>query len=132
MTSKFSIILFLITTSLLYSQRDVKVLSSDFNSITIEFSPVIIDTSLTKIDGKTFRKIEIASGNLKNYNDWGLPEIIERNINVGVPSEYGNTIEVLSSVYKELSGQLIPVPYPVQDTLSVSFEYKQNSEYSIF
>jgi len=132
MKSKISIILFLITASLLYSQRDVKVLSSDFNSITIEYSPVVIDSSLFKYDGITFRRVEISSGILKNYNDWGLPAIIERNINVGVPSEFGNTIEVLSSSYKELTGQLFPVPYPVRDTFSVSFEYKQNSEYSTF
>ena len=132
MKSKIFIILFLITTSLLYSQRDVKVLSSHFNSITIEYSPIVIDTALLKYEGITFRRVEISSGILKNYNDWGLPANIERNINVGVPSEFGNTIEVLSSSYKELTGQLIPVPYPVQDTFSVSFEYKQNSEYSSF
>ncbi|HEX9251899.1 MAG TPA: C25 family cysteine peptidase, partial [Ignavibacteriaceae bacterium] len=132
MTSKIFIILLLISTPLLFSQRDIKVLSSDFNSITIEYSPKIIDSSYVTVDGKTFRKVEISSGILKNYNDWGMPSIIERNLNVGVPSEVGNTITVLSSVYKELSGQILPVPYPVQDTFSVSFDYKQNSDYSGF
>jgi hypothetical protein len=132
MKSKIFIILFLITTSLLYSQRDVQVLSSDFNSITIEYSPVFIDTSIVTIEGRTFRKVEISSGILKNYDQWGQPSIFERNINVGVPTEFGNSIEVLSSMYKEISGQLLPVPYPVQDTFSVSFDYKPNSEYSAF
>ena len=64
-----------------------------------------------------------------NIDDWGLPSISERRISVGVPSEFGNTIEILSSMYKEVSGKLMPIPYPVFDTLSVSKEYKQNENY---
>ena len=129
MTSKIPLILFLIATSVSYSQRDIRVLSSDFNSITIEYSPEFIDTSIITIDSKTFRNAEFSFGSIKNLSDFGLPTIYARNISIGVPSEFGNTIEVLSTVYKEISGQLIPVPYPVQDTFSVSFEYKPSSEY---
>src|SRR5574338_1144042 len=132
MHSKIFILLFLTVSSLLYPQQELKVLSSDFNSITIEYSPVYTDTSFITVDGKSYRKMELRTGSLKNYDDWGYPTIIERNINVGVPSEFGNTIEVLSSFYKELTGQIIPVPTPVSDTLGSSFEYKQNSEYNNF
>ena len=132
MKSKISLILFLITVPFHYSQSDVRVISSDFNSITIEYSPSFIDTSLVSIDGKEFRKAEVFLGTLKNYDDWGSPSIIERRINVGVPSEFGNTIEVLSYAYKEIFGQIIPVPYTIYDSLSVSFNYKQNSEYFSF
>lgn len=129
MKSKISIILFLITTIFAYSQSDVKILSSDFNSITIEYSPIYVDTTIFIVEGKSYRNAEIYLGALKNSENWGFPSIIERNLNIGVPSEFGNTIEVLSTLYKEISGQLIPVPYPIEDTLSVSFEYKQNAEY---
>ncbi|HEX7357401.1 MAG TPA: C25 family peptidase propeptide domain-containing protein, partial [Ignavibacteriaceae bacterium] len=132
MHSKIFILLFLTVASLLYPQQELKVLSSDFNSITIEYSPVYTDTSFITVDGKSYRKMELRTGSLKNYDDWGNPTITERNINVGVPSEFGNTIEVLSSFYKELTGQIIPVPTPVSDTLGSSFEYKQNSEYNNF
>ena len=132
MKSKISLILFLITAPFHYSQSDVRVISSDFNSITIEYSPSYTDTSLVSIDGKTFRKAEVFFGTFKNYDDWGSPSNIERRVNVGVPSEFGNTIEVLSFAYKEISGQIIPVPYPVKDTFSVSFDYKQNSNYFSF
>ena len=132
MKSKISLILFLITAGFYYPQSDVRIISSDFNSITIEYSPSFTDTSSVLIDGKEYRKVEVFLGSLKNYDDWGSPSIIERRISVGVPSEFGNTIEVLSFAYKEIFGQLIPVPYPVKDTFSVSFDYKQNSNYFSF
>ena len=132
MKSKISLILFLITATLHFSQSDVRIISSDFNSITIEFSPSYVDTSFVSIDGKQFRNADIFLGTLKNYDDWGSPQIIERRLNVGVPSEFGNTLEVLSFAYKEISGQIIPVPYPVQDSFSVSFDYKQNPDYFSF
>ena len=115
MKSKISIILFLITTTIIYSQSDVKVLSSDFNSITIEYSPVYVDTTIKMIEGKTYRNIELFLGTLKNSEKWGFPSILERKLNVGVPTEFGTTIEILSTFYKEISGHLIPVPYPVED-----------------
>jgi hypothetical protein len=129
MKSKISIILFLIATTFLFSQSDLKIISSDFNSIVVEYTPYYIDTSIVKIGGIDFRNAEILLGTISNADDWGSPSISERRISVGVPSEFGNTIEILSSMYKEISGKLLPIPYPVFDTLSVSNEYKQNENY---
>ncbi len=132
MKSKISIILFLITTSFIFSQSDVRVLSSDFNSVIIEYSPVYTDTSLVLLEGQQFRKTELLLGSVKNIDDWGSPMIMERRLNIGVPSEFGNTIEIISSAYKEISGNIIPVPTPVFDTLAISFEYKQSPDYYNF
>ncbi len=33
-------------------------------------------------------------------------------MNVGVPSEFGNTIQILSSTFKEINGKIIPIPKP--------------------
>lgn len=129
MKSKISVILFLIATSFLHSQSDFKILSSDFKSITIEYSPIYSDTSLVKYENSEYRNIDLYLGGIKNFDNWGSPSIVVRKINVGVPSEFGNTIEVLSSSYKEISGSIVPVPKPVQDTLSVTYEYKKNTEY---
>ncbi len=129
MKSKISILLFLIAAIFLHSQSDVKIISSDFNSVVLEYSPFYLDTSIIKIGGSEFRKSEIFLGTISNVNDWGSPAVPERIINVGVPSEYGNNIEVLSSMYKEITGKLLPIPYPVFDTLSFSNEYKQNENY---
>lgn len=132
MKSKLSIILFLITISFIYPQSDVRVLSSDFNSVIIEYSPLYIDTSLVSFDGQQYRKTEFLFASVKNIDDWGLPMILERRISIGVPSEFGNTIEIISYAYKELTGSLVPVPTPVFDTLSISYQYKQNSDYLSF
>jgi hypothetical protein len=129
MKSKISVILFLIATSFLHSQSDLKILSSDFKSITIEYTPIYSDTALVKYENSEYRKIGLYLGGIKNFNDWGFPLIVVRRINVGVPSEFGNTIEVLASSYKEISGSIVPVPKPVQDTLSVTYEYNKNTEY---
>ena len=132
MKSKILIILFLITTTLVYSQRDVKVLSSDFNSVTIEYSPIYIDTSIVTYNGIDFRRADLFFGTLKNYNELGAPQLFERVLNIGVPSEFGNTIEVLSTVYKEMFGQLIPVPFRDTDSLSSSFDFRKNSGYDFY
>ncbi|MDT3696559.1 MAG: type IX secretion system sortase PorU [Ignavibacterium sp.] len=132
MKSKISIILFLITTSFIYPQSDVRILSSDFNSVIIEYSPFYIDTSIVSVEGQQYRKTEFLFASIKNNDHWGSPMILERRLSVGVPSEFGNTIEIISFAYKELAGSLIPVPTPVFDTLSISYQYKQSSDYLTF
>ena len=132
MKSKISVILFLIATSIIYSQSDFKILSSDFKSITIEYTPIYTDTTLVTYDNSEYRSTDLYLGSIKNIEDWGFPAHFVRSLNIGVPSEFGNTLEVLSSSYKEISGSIIPVPKPIQDTFSVSYEYRKNSEYFSF
>ncbi len=132
MKSKISIILFLITLSFSYPQSDVRILSSDFNSVTIEYSPLYTDTSIVTVEGVQYRKTEFLFSSIRNIDDWGLPMIMERRLSIGVPSEFGNTIEIISTAYKELTGNPMPVPTPVFDTLSISYQYKQSSDYLTF
>lgn len=132
MKSKIFIILFLSTTYLLHSQSDFNIISSDFNSITVEYLPIYSDTSLLRIDNTEFRNADLFFGVIGNSDDSGSPIKPERRFSIGVPSEFGNTIEVLSTMYNEISGQLIPVPFPIEDTLSIAFEYKKNNEYSLY
>ena len=132
MKSKIFIILFLSTTYLLHSQSDFNIISSDFNSITVEYLPIYSDTSLVRIDNNEFRNADLLFGVIGNSDDSGSPIKPERRFSIGVPSEFGNTIEVLSTMYNEISGQLIPVPFPIEDTLSIAFEYKKNNEYSLY
>lgn len=131
MKSKIFITLFLITASSLYSQRDFNIISSDFNSITIEYLPLYSDTSIIKINSLEYRKADLFLGVIGNSDEAGNPIKPERRFTLGVPSEFGNTIEVLSSAYREISGQLIPVPSPVEDTLSIYFEYKKGDDYQL-
>ncbi len=132
MKSNISLLFLLITASFLSAQQDVKILSSDFNSVVIEYSPLYEDTSFIKTDNGLFRKIEILNGVIENSEEWGLPAIPNRELSFGVPSEFGNTIEVLSSAYKEIPGQIIPNPYIAPDSQSFSYNYKKDINYNSF
>ena len=132
MKSKISLFFLLIITSFLSAQQDIKIISSDFNSVVIEFSPLYVDTTLIKTDNGIFRKVEILNGEINNPNEFGSPAIPTRSLSIGVPSEFGNTIEVLSSAYKEISGQIIPIPYTEPDSQLFSYEYKKSLNYSSF
>jgi hypothetical protein len=132
MKSNILLILLLITASYLSAQQDIKVLSSDFNSVTIEYTPIYIDTAVINTENGEFRKIEIFNGDIENPSEWGSPAINKRKLSIGVPSEFGNTIEVLSSAYKEIFGQLIPIPYLKPDSQFFSYDYRKNSNYSSF
>jgi len=129
MKSKISILMFLITASIVFPQSDVKIISSDFNSIVIEYTTNIVDSSFYKSGGDTFRKIEILNGILPEQNKRGLPAVPEKQIVLGVPSEFGNTIEVLSANHTEINGQLIPIPFVKIDTSSYLLDYKKDQEY---
>lgn len=132
MKSNISIFFLLISASYLFAQQDIKVISSDYNSVTIEYSPSYTDTSIYKNDNGEFRKVELLDGDIENSNDWGSPAVPKRKLSIGVPSEFGNTIEVLSYAYKEIAGQIIPVPYVLPDSKFFSYDYKKNSDYSSF
>ncbi len=130
MRSKISLFFLLIFSICTNAQQDIKIISSDFNSIVIEYTPLYTDTSLVKTENGNFRKIEILEGDFTNINNWGYPALQNRRIILGVPSEFGNTIEVLSSGYKVMQGQILPIPSPIPDSQLTSFEFKKSSEYS--
>ncbi len=132
MKSKISLFFLLITASFLSAQQDIKIISSDFNSVVIEFSPLYADTTLINTENGIFRKIEILNGEINNSNEFGSPAIPKRSLSIGVPSEFGNTIEVLSSAYKEIPGQIIPIPYTEPDSQLFSYNYKKSLNYSSF
>jgi hypothetical protein len=92
MKSKFTIILFLISLSVLFSRDHLRIVSSDQSSIIIEY----------KLDEVDFGKIssfgQIEYGYIIPHgSDDKLPSI---NFNLAVPSEFGNTIEVLSTAHQ--------------------------------
>ncbi len=114
MKCKISIIL-LFLSIIVYSKDDYRILSSDQNSIVIEYTPRYTDTSITTIDNQEFRNVALDLGVIPNPDAWGNPAVPERRINLGVPAEFGNTIEVLNTQYVELKGQVIPIPKLVKE-----------------
>lgn len=53
----------------------------------------------------------------------------KRIIPIGVPDEFGNTIEILNYSYKELNGQIIPIPEMVPDSISYHLIYNKSNDY---
>ncbi len=86
--------------SLLFPQQDFRIVTSNQTSIIIEYTPQFVDTSIRKIDNQEFRNIGLAFGYVDESLESGIPEIPERRLVIGVPSEFGNSIRVLSSTYK--------------------------------
>lgn len=128
MKSKILILLFFLSVTA-YSQDDFRILSSDQNSILIEYTPVFLDTSSKVIDNKTFKNVVLKFGYIPEPELWGLPAIPERRLNVGVPSEFGNTIEVLNTKHIELRGSVVPKPQFVKNGDLHQYQYEVKTAY---
>lgn len=125
-----TITLILMFTALLFSQSDIRILSSNQSSITIEFTPQYLDTSIIKINEREYRKVDFAYGFTDESNPFGTPAIPERKLVIGVPSEFGNSIRVLNSVYKQIDGSIIPVPGYVKENFLDAVKYEISPEYN--
>ena len=128
MKSEILILLFFLST-VAYSEDDFRILSSDQNSILIEYNPVFLDTSTKVIDYQTFINVVLKFGYIPNPELWGIPAIPERRMNIGVPSEFGNTIEVLNTKHIELQGSIVPTPQLIKDGDFSSYHYKMADTY---
>lgn len=109
MKSKILVVLFLALAIFVNAQSDFRILNSTNSSLIVEFSPRIIDSSFISINGVKYLNLEIADGILANQNSFGSPKIESRIFSVGVPSEVGNTIQVISSEYSDIQARVIPI-----------------------
>ncbi|MGD8777773.1 MAG: type IX secretion system sortase PorU [Ignavibacteria bacterium] len=130
MTKKISIIIFLFLYLPVLSADDIKVVSSDKNSIIIEYSQIISDSTSITINNVEYKKINLYNGVPDSDLQYGDPDVQVRKVNIGVPSEVGNTIQILSSSTKRISGRLSPIPTPVLIDGTNSFEYKISESYN--
>ncbi|MBT8378175.1 MAG: type IX secretion system sortase PorU [Ignavibacteria bacterium] len=114
---------------LLFPQKDIRIISSKQSSIVIEYTPFYLDTSVNKIENQVFRNIDLAFGQFDDKVEFGTPAVPDRRLILGVPSETGNTIRILASIYEEISGKVIPFPfYEIDGGLNVPI-YKTSAEY---
>lgn len=127
MLRKFSILYFLFL-CLVVSANDVKIVSSSSNSIVVEYTPTYTDTSQIEIDGKKYFTVDIYKGVFDTKPGISLPAVPLRTINVGVPSEFGNTIQVLDAQYKTLNQTIIPTPIAkkVEDRIDYTYSVDQS------
>jgi hypothetical protein len=129
MKSKISIILVFVISIPAFSQSDIKIITSDRNSLVIEYTPNYSDSIILPINNENYINVGLVNGYITNYNEWGAPAVPVRLMNIGVPSEYGNTIQVLSSTFKEISGKIIPIPKPTSNKGVDNFSYEINDNY---
>jgi len=131
MNSKFLFLYIVIFAIPLFGQNDIQVITSNRNTLIIAYTPSYSDTSIIKIDNGSYIKIRLRYGIISHPEDWGMPSVPERIITVGVPSETGNTIQIISSEYKTINGMIAPKPEMVRDKKNMnSFVYKVKSGYN--
>lgn len=110
MKGKFLLVLslFLCTFTYLKASNDVKVISSSPTQLVIEYRPNYTDTSLVASGTQQFRNVYVSGASFKQSDVPGMPLLPVRYFNVGVPSETGNTVQVIQTEYKMLKGLVTP------------------------
>ncbi len=129
MKLKFSLFFFFIL-NLIVSAQDIKVLSSDLNSVIIEYRPSYRDTVSIPSQGEQFVNIYLNGGILEKTMKSGMPQLQVRALNLGVPSESGNNIQILSSDFTVLNGKYLPVPGYDKDSLGTVEKYFKAADYN--
>jgi hypothetical protein len=131
MKSKISVILFLFISLPCLSQTDFHILSSDANSFIVEYTPKISDTNFIKINNENFLSVSF-KGNIYENKTSGFPSVPYFAFPLGVPSEFGNTIQVLNSSYKEINGKIKPVSKLKKIGGIPTDTYEQGDKYNSF
>ncbi len=124
----YLVFLFVVLNTILVSQ-DLRVISSDKNSILIEYRPTYKDTTIVESNGKKYLKIELPGTSVSNMLSFGEAQKLVRRFNIGVPGEFGNTIQIVSQDYSYLTGRYAPVPVYVKDSLSNHPVYYESIQY---
>lgn len=128
---KIKAIAFLIITFLYFSvtAQDLKILSSDAGSIIFEYRPIIKDTFIINQNGQSFIRLDIPGTRNEDFLKSGLPQSLIKEINIGVPSETGNTIQVISANFTIISGRYVPNPTLLKDSSGIQYVYNVIAEY---
>ena len=114
MKSKISLLFFLLLSVQSFCQNDIRIISSDLNSISLEYTPNVSDSVIVKHNNEDFVNVMIKGG-LTDDNSLGLPAVPYYAFPLGVPNEFGNNIQIVNSTFKEIQGKLSPVPHLVKN-----------------
>lgn len=124
MNKKFSIIFLFFILNISLSAQDIKIISSSTSSIVVEYRPVYLDTISRSIQGEKYLELVISGAAVDNTDEAGQTQRPAKEINIGVPSEFGNTIQIISSDYSLLEGKYVPNPTYVKDSVALSPVYR--------
>jgi Peptidase family C25/Propeptide_C25/FlgD Ig-like domain len=126
---RFFIIVSLFLYSHNFAQKDYNILSSSNNSLIIEYKPVYLKKSEVSIQNNNYINIDLLNGSNGINNGIGSPIIPIRVLSVGVPSELGNSIRIISSDYKTIKGKIKPQPNIRKINNFPSYQYIENEKY---
>ncbi len=127
MKSKVSIFIFLLLYLNLFADEDVKVISSSSSSIVFEYTPDYSPVSYFELNDIKYTRINFDRSSGFSEDLISKIEIPHRNILVGVPSDFGNTIQVLTTQYSKIKGRI--APQSGNNKLSVDQIQKADREY---
>jgi len=114
-----------------FAQKDFKILSSTNSALVVEYEALLLDTSFVTINNQQYLKIILHNGS--NYSDEvGYPQIPVRIFNIGVTSEFGNNIRVISSKYDVIHAKVKPNPNMRKSNNLPYYEYLENDNYRNF
>lgn len=130
MKSIISIISFLILYLPVSANQDIKIVSSDRTSTLFEFTPQYDDTVSVFIGNSRFLKVSFFDGFLANPENYGAPALQKKKFSVGVPEEFGNTVQVITVEYKDLRGKIAPIPRLYIKNGITNYQYELNQNYN--
>ncbi|NLT52581.1 MAG: type IX secretion system sortase PorU [Ignavibacteria bacterium] len=130
MKRKIFIILFFIS-SFSFSQ-DIKIISSDQSRIVIQYIPESTDTLNLKGIRDNFVRLVFSGTSIDNAGETGMPEIPVKILNLGVPSEYGSQIKIISEKRSQINGMPAPVPELSNNEGLLEERYIKNENYNNF
>ncbi len=121
--------MFLFCAFSIHAAEDLRVISSNESYIIIEYLPIYSEIQNLEIDGLNFKKLELINGFPGPALKYGDPELYVRQFDIGVPSEFGNTLQILSAEFTTLKGNVLPLPKPLNNGKSTKLDYTTSSEY---
>jgi len=117
--------------------QDYKIISSNSNYIEFEFYPADVSARHIHTNGENFSVYEFQYGLDKPITLGGSPDLKYRSFSVFLPSESGNTVQVLDyDVKEEQNVNIAPIPQVglfnpnIRSFENVYYTYNRSDEYS--
>lgn len=112
----------------LLAKNDIKIISSNTDYLIVEYIPYITDSLIVTINGEKYWRIKLLNCSNDSYKP-GLPDLPLKVINIGVPSETGNSYQVIQSDYVDIKGNIEPIPALKKENGINTYEYKIDEKY---
>lgn len=127
MVSKISVAFLLLASLCAFAQQETRILNSTSSQLVFEYNVQYTDTSFVSIDETEYRSLHIRNGSFGNSIEPGLSALPQRIVLVGTPSEYGVTIETISSSYTDIRGKVLPFPTVIKKDDGITYEYESSA-----